>query len=643
MSQSTTQEADRRADPTRLGTVEDVSGPTVRIRLDDNTATGLVFVRGEGYRVGQVGSFVRIPSGYMNLYGVVSQVGAGAAPGPPEMAPAYGNRWLRVELVGEGGRGGRRFERGISQYPSIGDTAHVVTDSDLAAIYAPGDKHSYVSIGRVASAESIAAYVDINKLVARHSAIVGSTGAGKSTTVAGLLHALADSTTFPATRVVLLDMQGEYRKAFGKSARVFRANANARRGEQPLYVPYWALTSEELMGITTGPVSGAALAHFLDAITEMKRASKPGLAEQSVAAEDISADTPLPFCIHKLWYDLHCLQYATHIEEGGRPQSRDTWALDKDPGTGEPDAGDALEVRRPRFRQHKDEKNDPEKIRKSAHENLMRPQTDALEGRLRDPRLDFLFRPGPWEVAEDGSTKKDLDALLREWIGTDKPITVLDLSGIPPTVVDDLVGVVLRILYDALFWGRFLPAGARRRPLLVVLEEAHSYLSAQARSRAASAARRIAKEGRKYGVGLMLVSQRPSEIDPTILAQCGTLVAMRLTNDADRSQVESCASDNLAGLFAMLPTLRTGEALVVGDAVGLPVRALVDPPPTAGRPDSDDPQVAVPLDCDGKPERPGGWTQLAKDENYTTLVECWRAQDALAGKSAADAKKGGPE
>src|ERR1700722_10864966 len=152
-------------DPTRLGTVEDISGPTVRIKLEDETVTGLVFVRGEGYRVGQVGSFVRIPAGYIDLFGIVSQVGAGAAPGPPELAPAYGNRWLRVELVGEGGRG-RRFERGISQYPSIGDIAHVVTESALATIYAPGDKRSYISSGRVARDESIPAYLALDKLVA---------------------------------------------------------------------------------------------------------------------------------------------------------------------------------------------------------------------------------------------------------------------------------------------------------------------------------------------------------------------------------------------------------------------------------------------------------------------------------------------
>lgn len=616
-------------DPTRLGTVEDVAGPSVRIKLEDGTETGLVFVHGEGYRVGQVGSFVRIPAGYGDLYGIVSQVGAGAAPVMPEGVPNFGNRWLLVELVGEGGRGGK-FERGISQYPTIGDVAHVVTESDLASIYAPGEKRGYVSIGRVASAESIPAYLDLNKLVTRHSAVVGSTGAGKSTTVASILNAVAQRDVFPGARIVLLDIHGEYARAFGDDARVFRINANVSNGERPLYIPYWALNADEIMSITTGPLGGGALAYFVDAITAMKRKARPAGREITMLKEDITADTPLPFCFHKLWFDLHTLQYATHIEQAGKSQSRETWALEKD-AAGKDLTGNALQVIRPRFRQHKDEKGDPEKIRKSTQENLMRAQTDALEGRLRDPRLNFLFKPGPWSVDENGATEKDLDTFLQEWTGKEKPITVLDLSGIPPSILDNLVGAVLRILFDALVWGRSVPDGARFRPLLITLEEAHSYLTTEGKGRAASAARRIAKEGRKYGVGMMLVSQRPSEIDPTILSQCGTMIAMRLTNEKDRSQIKSCASDNLEGLFSMLSILRTGEALIVGEAVGLPVRALISAP--VRRPDSDDPLVVVPLDEQGTPVRPGGWKDVVSTENYASLVNCWRNQDVAVNIS----------
>lgn len=616
----------RTSDPTRLGTIEDVSGSSVRIKLDVDTVTGLMMVRGEGYRVGQVGSFVRIPAGYGDLYGLVTHVGAGAAPDVADDSGIFGNRWVQIELIGEGLRG-KRFERGISQYPSIGDVAHVVTETDLRALYSPGDDRAYISVGKVASSESIPCYLDINRLVSRHSAVLGSTGAGKSTAVASILHALSAPAAFPSARIVVLDMHGEYAKAFEGSASVFKVAGDPAHGEKPLYVPYWALTAEELMSLTTGPISGAAQALVLESILDKKATSRPASVPHKVPAARLTADTPLPFSIHALWYELHTLHYATHIETLGKSQSRETWALEADALTGAPILGDALEVIRPKFRPHKDEKGDSEKIRKSASENLMRAQTDALEGRLRDPRLNFLFRPGPWSVAEDGTTEADLDALLSEWLCNDHPITVLDLSGVPPSVLDDLVGVVLRILYDALFWGRNTETGGKFRPLLLVLEEAHSYLSSQGKGRAGSAARRIAKEGRKYGVGLMLVSQRPAEVDATILAQCGTIVALRLTNPSDRSQVASCASDSLGDLIGMLPTLRTGEALVIGEAVGLPVRALIDAPPEGRRPDSRDPAVVVPLGAGGKPIARGGWTEVDLSADYATLLEGWRHQE----------------
>ena len=223
------------------------------------------------------------------------------------------------------------------------------------------------------------------------------------------------------------------------------------------------------------------------------------------------------------------------------------------------DAGDSEKLERPRFRPLKDVKDDPDKVFAGLYSDLPRAHLDVLEGKLRDPRMQFLFKPGEWAVDKHGITLSDLDTLLNAWIGADAPISVFDLSGIPTAIVDDMVGAILRILYDAIFWGRLKKEGGRERPLLIVLEEAHTYLSSQAKSRAALAARRIAKEGRKYGVGMMLVSQRPSEVDSTILSQCGTIISLRLTNDSDRSQVTSCASDNLKGLFSMLPILRRGR------------------------------------------------------------------------------------
>jgi hypothetical protein len=622
------------SDPSRLGTVEDVNGSSVSVKLSDNTPSGLLFVNGEAYRIGQVGAFVRIPSGYVDLFGVISQVGAGAAPGPPEFAPQLGNRWLRVELVGEG-RKGAAFERGISQYPSIGDLVHVMTESDLETVYAPGDEDGYVAIGRVASAESIRAYLDLNRLVSRHSAVVGSTGAGKSNAVANLLGVISDQARFKSARVVLFDLHGEYAKSFGNLARVFRVGADTKIGERELHVPFWALTAEEFTSLAMGSVSGIPLTQLQERLLSSKRAAKAAGVAHGLPDISVTVDTPLPFSVFQLWHDLYSLQCSTHNVSKNQNQTEGTRTYLEDDTTTPPTKaiGDSAKLERPRFRPLKDVKDDPDKVYGGIYGDLPRAHLDVLESKLRDPRMQFLFNPGDWAVAKDGTTKADLDALLAAWIGADAPISVFDLSGIPTAVVDDLVGAVLRILYDAVFWGRLKQEGGRQRPLLVVLEEAHVYLGAQSKSRAATAARRIAKEGRKYGVGLMLVSQRPVEIDSTILSQCGTVIALRLTNDLDRNQVTSCSSDNLKGLFSMLPILRTGEALIVGEAVNIPIRAIIDRPAEGRRPDSDDPMAVVPKGKDGKRVRSGGWTEPVIDENYKPLVEAWRKQDPQAGQT----------
>jgi hypothetical protein len=414
---------------------------------------------------------------------------------------------------------------------------------------------------------------------------------------------------------------------------VFRINADSGAGESELFVPFWALRYEEFIAVTMGSIAGPANALVQSTILQAKRGSKPGGAAHDVPEASLSVDTPLPFCVHKLWFDLYNLQYATHEVKPSDVQSDTTRAYELDTNKQPRDKGDAMTVHRARYKGTKNEGGDDDKVYKSASADLMRPQTETLEGRLKDPRTAFLFRPGPWSVAPDGSTAKDLDALLSEWLGGKRPLTVFDLSGIPPASRDDLVGVMLRIIYDAMFWGRYKPEGGRDRPVLIVLEEAHSYLGkgkdiggGESAGRAARVVRQIAKEGRKYGVGLMLVSQRPSELDGTILSQCGTTIAMRLTNEADRSHVRSCSSDSLEGLFAMLPILRTGEALVVGEAVNLPVRAMIDLPPKGRRPDSEDPRVIADKDEKGKRKPRVGWTEPLGAENYRPLVKSWRTQ-----------------
>ncbi len=293
------------------------------------------------------------------------------------------------------------------------------------------------------------------------------------------------------------------------------------------------------------------------------------------------------------------------------------------------DLGDAMAIRPPQYRTVKTTGQPHERVQLGSGSLGIRAQLASLASKLRDPRMAFLFNPGDWRPALDGKTESDLDELLQAWIGSQRAVSILDLSGIPSGILSDLIGAVLRILYDAIFWARNLPEGGRERPLLLVLEEAHAYLSKENTGAASMAVRRIAKEGRKYGVGLMLVSQRPAEIDSTILSQCGTLFALRLTNDVDRGHIASAAADNLKGLFDMLPVLRTGEAIIVGEAINLPIRALIAPPPPDQRPDSVDPKVVVrQIDDQGQQlfEGPGGWAQPAGTTSYGIMVEQWRKQ-----------------
>lgn len=604
-------------DPTLLGTVQDVRGVTISVHLDSDTLPGLIFVNGQAYRVGQVGSFIRIPLGYVDLFGIVSQVGAGSVPERIAEEEPHGHRWMTIELIGEGRRGGE-FQRGVSQHPTIGDSVHLVTEDELERIYGRPNEPQFVRIGTLAGAEAIPALIDVNKLVTRHCAVVGSTGAGKSTTVAAFLHALSTMDRYPSARMLVLDIHGEYAAASQDFATIFRLNPDTKRSEQPFYLPYWAMTFDELLPITLGRLEDADRAQVLQMIMGMKQASLGATPRSGVTEDSVTVDSPVPFSIHQLWFDLHGEVASTHTTAPGGVQSRQTWALELDANGNPVEPGDAENVVPPIFRGLKNVANDPDKVYTSNSSLQSRRAIDSLASKLRDPRFDFLLNPGPWRPETNGQPQEDLDTLLSAWVGGDKPITILDLSGIPPSIQNELVGVLLRIIYDALFWARDLAEGGRERPLLIVMEEAHAYLSEGGSAEAS--VRRIVKEGRKYGIGAMIVSQRPSEIEPGILAQCGTIIAMRLGNELDRGQISSTAPDNLANILSILPVLRTGEAIIMGESVHLPMRALIDRPPFNRRPSSSDPLIY-------ERDYPGGWNNpKLEDEDYSEVVHVWRNQ-----------------
>lgn len=608
---------------TYLGTIQDVNGTSVSVTLGNEAPSGLAYVDGEGYRIGQIGSFVKIPIGYIDLFGIITQVGASAVPENQIAFQPYGNRWIRIQLIGEGQRNGS-FQRGISQYPTISDEVHLVSESDLKRIYGQPDKPYFVKVGHIAGAESIPALIDINKLITRHSAIVGTTGSGKSTTVASILNAISDPTRYPSSRIIVFDIHGEYAQALKDRANIFKVNADKDEGSivKDLFIPFWALNFEELCNISLGAFSNEKDENIiLERISLAKLESIRLFPKKGVDSDTLNVDSPIPFSLNKLWYQLYLECFATYYKRNGLPI--DNLAYEKD-GAGVDLTGNVDSAISPIFKKPKNDAGDPEKINYLPGSLNVGQQVLSLGSKLRIPRFDFLFKPGDWTPNADGKTEKDLDSLLKEWIGSDKPITIMDLSGVPLAILNTIIGVLLRIIYDGLFWARNLSQGGRNRPLLLLMEEAHNYLNSE--GSALTIVQKIVKEGRKYGIGAMIVSQRPSEVNSTILSQCGTFFALRLANATDRGQITSAVTDNLEGLTSMLPILRTGEAIILGEAVKLPMRTLIDAPPKDRRPDSQDPII---YDEQGSDDsvHPGGWgIKMEENPNYKEFIETWRAQ-----------------
>jgi hypothetical protein len=612
---------------TYLGTVQDVSGTTVRVTLSNDSLSGMTYVDGEGFRIGQIGSFIKIPIGYIDLFGIVTQVGASAVPENQVAYQPYGNKWMTIQLLGEGQRNGA-FQRGISQYPTVSDEVHLVSESDLKRIYGQPDKPYFVKVGHIAGAESIPALIDVNKLITRHSAILGTTGSGKSTTVASLLNALSDSSKYPASRILVFDIHGEYANAFKDKANIFKVNPDKTEGsiDNELLLPFWALNFEELCDISFGSFSNEKDQNIvLERILLEKISSIQKYPKEGINPDSLNIDSPVAFSLKKLWYEMYIECFATYYSKNdGSPM--DNLAYEKD-AKGKELKGDIDNATPPVFRKPKNDKDDPEKINYLPGSLNIGQQLLSLGAKLRVPRFDFLFKPGEWTPQLDGKTDKDLDTLLKSWIGSDKSITILDLSGVPITILNTIIGVLLRVVYEGLFWARYLSQGGRERPLLLLMEEAHNYLNAD--GKALTIVQKIVKEGRKYGMGAMIVSQRPSEINSTILSQCGTFFALRLANSADRAHVTSAVTDNLDGLTSMLPILRTGEAIILGEAVKLPMRTLIEPPAIDKRPDSQDPIIYDEKNTNDS-LLPGGWgIKKEEDPNYEEFVEAWRAQNPI--------------
>ncbi len=398
----------------------------------------------------------------------------------------------------------------------------------------------------------------------------------------------------------MLDVHGEYSAPLADVAQVFSVEPQV--GEGRLFIPYWALDTNDLLDFLTGSLEINQETAFTDKIFELKLTAHEAQLFPGVNSASITVDTPLPFSLKKLWYDLIDFEIST-FEGPNRDQP--TRQNKGDPDTLTP----------PTYKPHAMGAAGPFLNQRAL--GIQRP-LKLLRSRLLDRRYDFLLHPGPWEPDLSGNPQKDLDELLCGWLGGSRPITILDLSGVPSGVLDRLVGSILKIVYEALFWSREKTEGGVERPLLVVMEEAHRYLSDRSDDSASEIVQRIAKEGRKYGVGAMIASQRPSEVNETVLSQCGTFFAMRLSNPSDRARVQGTLPDGIKGLLNVLPILRTGEAIITGEAAKLPMRCHVALPAKQHRPRSEDPEVSA------------KWKLQRRAEGYERVVASWRAQRPLA-------------
>ncbi len=396
--------------------------------------------------------------------------------------------------------------------PTIGDSVELVTNQDLRTVYAPVGSDQ-IDVGTLQQDPSVVAYVDVEELLSKHFAILGSTGVGKSTGVSLLLNEILKSR--PNLRIFLLDVHNEYGRCFGDRALVL----NPRN----LKLPFWLFNFEEVVDVLFGgrPVGPEELEILAEVIpiakgiySQNSNADRAGLKRVSARTVSYTVDTPVPYRL----VDLISL-------------------IDERMGK--------LENRSSRIIYHK-----------------LISRIDTVRN---DPRYTFMFD----NANVGGDTMAEVIGHLFRLPANGRPMTIMQLAGFPVEVVDSVVSVLCRMAFDFGLWSDGVS------PLLFVCEEAHRYVAADSKigfGPTRRAVSRIAKEGRKYGVYLGLVTQRPAELDATIISQCNTLFTMRLANDRDQALLRSAVSDAAANLLSFVPSLGTREVLAFGEGVALPTR-----------------------------------------------------------------------
>ncbi len=504
----------------------------------------------------ELGTVMNIHTPTSILLGLVSALSI-PVPSQEEGVPEV--RIAELELVGELTKsedGVGAFRRGVSNYPSIGDSVHQARAEELRGAYLCSSD-SAVRIGTLRQDASIPAMVQVDELLSKHFAILGSTGTGKSCGVALILRSILDAN--PNAHVLLLDPHNEYASSFGDNAEVITPT--------DLQLPFWLLTFEELLEVIVGDARANELQ--VEILADLVPAAKAryaanrgrdGLVLKKGLNQTITftVDTPVPYRMSDL-IDMIDIQM-------GRLENR----------------------------------------RLLSHYRQLRSRIEAIS---QDPRYAFMF--GGLTV-QDRMTEI-ISRLFRVPVNG-KPIAILELTGVPPEIVNVVVSLICRMTFDFALWG------SGDVPITLVCEEAHRYVPSDPKAgfkptkRAIS---RIAKEGRKYGVSLCVVTQRPSELDPTMLSQCNTIFSMRMSNERDQAILRAAIFDTAAGFLDFLPSMGTREAIVFGDGVPLPGRIKFDDLPEHAMPRSRNPRFTE------------KWKAVDRGESYLEeVVERWRAAES---------------
>ena len=509
---------------TSFGRVIAVRGALARVGLLADGQMPLSEVRGT------VGKFVSIRCATSTVVAMITDVTSENMKASDSYIASAG-----VDLLGEILGGDRpKFQRGVTHYPTIGDTVELITSQELRTVYAPSGADQ-INVGTLQQDRSVIAYVDVEEMLSKHFAVLGSTGVGKSTGVSLLLNEILKAR--PNLRLFLLDVHNEYGRCFGERAQVL----NPRN----LKLPFWLFNFEEIVDVLFAGRPGVPeeldiLAEVIPLAkgiyTQYQNSDRLGLKRADPKQIGFTVDTPVPYRL----VDLISL-------------------IDERMGK--------LENRSSRIIYHK--------------------LISRIETVRNDPRYTFMFD----NANVGGDTMAEVISYLFRLPAQGKPMTIMQLAGFPVEVVDSVVSVLCRMAFDFGLWSDGVS------PLLFVCEEAHRYAAADRNigfGPTRKAISRIAKEGRKYGVYLGLITQRPAELDATIISQCNTLFSMRLANDRDQALLRSAVSDAAANLLTFIPSLGTREVLAFGEGVALPTRLRFKEVPPHQLPRSESASQTVP-------------------------------------------------